>query len=123
MSKEENKYYYQNNIEVKENDIVFYSEDTGEHNFHYADSIGLIVRRENDLKMKAFVITMDEAKTFEDYEEPEINMVSLKYGCENYNPFKSENSNKLINFTKIGEFPKDKSMLTAEYAQKNYCQK
>ena len=50
------RYYYQDGSEVKENDIVFYSEDGGDHKFHYADSIGIIVKRENDLKMKAYVL-------------------------------------------------------------------
>jgi hypothetical protein len=72
------RYYYQDGSEVKENDIVFYSEDGGNHAFHYADSIGVIVKRQNDIKMKAYVITMDDAKTFQYYEEPENNMVSLK---------------------------------------------
>ena len=65
------RYFYQDGSEVKENDIVFYSEDGGDHKFHYADSIGVIVKRGYDLKMKAYVITMDDAKTFQDYEEPE----------------------------------------------------
>jgi hypothetical protein len=99
------RYYYQDGSEVKENDIVFYSEDGGDHKFHYADSIGIIVKREKDLKMKAYVITMDDAKTFQDYEEPEHNMVSLKYCCEN---------------TKIGEYPKDENMLSAEFAMERY---
>ena len=57
------RYFYRSRFDV-ENDIVFYSEDGGDHKFRYADSIGMIVKRENDLKMKAYVITMDDAQTF-----------------------------------------------------------
>lgn len=114
------RYFYQDGSDVKENDIVFYSEDGGDHKFHYADSIGIIVKRGNDLKMKAYVITMDDAKTFQDYEEPEHNMVSLKYGCENYYPWNKNLPNTLQHFTKIGEYPKDKEMLSAEYAMERY---
>jgi hypothetical protein len=114
------RYYYQDGSEVKENDIVFYSEDGGDHGLHYADSIGIIVKRENDLKMKAYVITMDDAKTFQDYEEPEHSMVSLKYGCENFYPWSKKLPNTLQHFTKIGEYPKDENMLTAEFAMERY---
>jgi hypothetical protein len=114
------RYFYQDGSEVKENDIVFYSEDGGDHKFHYADSIGIIVKRENDFKMKAHVITMTDAKSFEDYEEPEHNMVSLKYGCENYYPLNKNLPNTLQHFTKIGEYPKDEVMLSAEFAMERY---
>jgi hypothetical protein len=114
------RYFYQDGSEVKENDIVFYSEDEGDHKFHYADSIGMIVKRENDLKMKAYVITIDDAKTFQYYEEPEHNMVSLKYGCENYYPWNKNLPNTLQHFTKIGEYPKDEAMLSAEFAMERY---
>lgn len=114
------RYFYQDGTDVKENDIVFYSEDRGDHQFHYADSIGIIVKHGNDLKMKAYVITMDDAKTFQDYEEPEDNMVSLKYGCENYCPWNKSLSNTLQHFTKIGEYPRDKEMLSAQYAMERY---
>ena len=114
------RYFYQDGSEVKENDIVFYSEDGGDNKFHYADSIGMIVKRENDLKMKAYVITMDDAKTFQDYEEPEHNMLSLKYGCENYYPWNKNLPNTLQHFTKIGEYSKDEEMLSAEFAMEHY---
>ena len=114
------RYFYPNGDEVKESDIVFYSEDGGDHIFHYADSIGMIVKRGNDLKMKAYVITMDDAKTFQDYEEPEHNMVSLKYGCENYYPSNKNLPNTLQHFTKIGEYPKDEAMLSDKFAMERY---
>lgn len=110
------EHYYKDGSLVKENDIVFYSEDSGDHRFHYADSIGMIVKRQDDFKMKAFVITMDDAKSFQHYEEPEHNMVSLRYGC-------ADKQNVLRDFTKIGEFPKDEKMLSAEYATSNYARK
>jgi hypothetical protein len=114
------RYFYKDGSEVKENDIVFYSEDGGDHKYHYADSIGIIVKRENDFKMKAYVITMTDAKSFEDYEEPEHNMVSLKYGCENYYQWNKNLPNTLQHFTKIGEYPKDEVMLSAEFAMERY---
>ena len=116
-------YFYKDGSEVKENDIVFYSEDSGDHDFHYADSIGIIVKRGDDLKMKAYVITMTDAESFEDYEEPEHSMVSLKYGCENDHSFSTHKPNTLRHFTKIGEHPKDEHMLTAEYATSSYSRK
>jgi 6-phosphogluconolactonase (cycloisomerase 2 family) len=63
------RYLYKDGSDVRVNDIVFYSEDGGDHKFHYADSIGMIVKRGNDLKMKSYVSTMDDAKTFQYYEE------------------------------------------------------
>jgi hypothetical protein len=109
------RYFYPNGDEVKENDIVFYSEDGGDHKFHYADSIGMIVKRGNDLKMKAHVITMNDAKTFQDYEEPEHNTVSLEYGQNMF-----DKNGVLPDFKKIGRYPKDKEMLSAEYAMEHY---
>ena len=113
-------YFYQDGTEVKENDIVFYSEDNGDNKFHYADSIGVIVKHENDLKNKAYVITMDDANTFQDYEEPDHNIISLKYGCENYYSWNKNKENTLQHFTKIGELPKNEEMLSAEYAMSHF---
>jgi len=111
------RYFYPNSDEVKENDIVFYSESksAGDY-FHYADSINLIIKRGNELKTKAFAITMDNAETFIDYEEPEYNMVSLEYGQNMF-----DKNGMLPDFEKIGEYPKDKEMLTAKYAQDHFC--
>ena len=107
------RYFYPNGDEVKENDIIFYSEaKTAGDDYHYADNISLIVKRGNDLKAKAYAITMDSAKTFIDYEEPEDDMISLKYGQNMLN----ENG-ILPDFEKIGTYPKDKAMLSAKYAQ------
>lgn len=116
-------YFYQDGSEVKENDIVFYSEDGGDHEFHYADSIGLIVKRGYDLYNKAFAVTMDDAETFQYYEEPERDMVSLKYGCENFYSWSGKKPNTLQHFTKIGEYPKDEKMLSAEYANNRFSRK
>ncbi len=109
-------YFYPNGDEVKENDIVFYSESKSAGNdCHYADSINLIVKRGDELKTKAFVITMDNAQTFEDYEEPECNMLALEYGQDMF-----DKNGVLPDFEKIGEYPKDKEMLTAKYAQDHF---
>ena len=113
-------YFYQDGTEVKENDIVFYSEDNGDNKFHYADSIGVIVKHENYLKNKAYVITMDDANTFQDYEEPDHDIISLKYGCENYYSWNKNKENTLQHFTKIGELPKNEEMLSAEYAMSHF---
>lgn len=110
-------YFDQEGTELKENDIVFYSEDKGTHEWHYADQIGIIVKRGDKLMMKAKVITMTEAENFIDYDEPEHNMVSLEFG----QTIGSEDGT-LPDFLKIGEYPKDKNMLTKEYAELNYKQ-
>ena len=110
------RYFYPNGVEVKENDIVFYSESkSAGDDFHYADSINLIVRRGSELKTKAFAITMDNAQTFQDYDEPEHNMVSLEYGQNTF-----DKNGVLPDFEKIGEYPKDKEMLAAKYAQYHF---
>jgi len=116
-------YFYQDGTEVKENDIVFYSEDDGSNQWHYADAIELIVKKDDDLFAKAFITTMNEAKSFEEYEELEVNMVSLKYGCESYFSFENKKENTLQHFTKIGELPNDKYMLTEKYANSKYVTK
>lgn len=116
------KYFYKDGTEVKENDIIFYSEDDGEHNWHYADQIGVIVKDEDDFKTKAYVITMDGASSFIDYIEPKENMVSLKYDCLNYYSWNKDKPSVLEHTTKIGEYPKDEHMLTSEYAINNYKQ-
>jgi hypothetical protein len=109
-------YYYPDGSEVKENDIVFYSESKSAGNgFHYADSINLIVKRGNELKTKAFAVTRDNARTFIDYEEPEYNVISLKYGLKMF-----DKNRVLPDYEKIGEYPKDKEMLTAQYAQDHF---
>ena len=113
-------YFYQDGSEVKENDIVFYSEDNGDHQYHYADGIGIIVNRENDLKMKAYIVTIDDAKTFIDFEEEEGTMVSLKYACENYYLWSEKKPNTLRHFVKIGEYPKDEEMLSVNFAMEHY---
>lgn len=108
-------YFDQKGTKLKENDIVFYSEDNGKHEWHYADQIGIIVKRGNEYMMKAKVITMTDAETFVDYDEPEQNIVSLEFGQHHDN-----NNGILPDFLKIGEYPKDKNMLTKEYAELNY---
>jgi hypothetical protein len=108
------EYKYKDGSVIRNNDIVFYSEDTGDGKFHYADNISIVVDRDSDLKMKAYVITMDEAEYFLDYEEPEEDMVSLKY-AQDFNK-----DGTCPDITKIGEYPRDAHMLTKEYANENY---
>jgi len=110
------RYFYPNGDEVKENDIIFYSEaKTAGDGCHYADNISLIIKKGNDLKAKTYVITMDNAKTFIDYESTEDNMVSLKYGQNMF-----DENGILPDFEKIGTYPKDKAMLSAKYAQDHF---
>lgn len=108
------KYIYRTGEEVKENDICFYSEDDGSHEWHYADSINLIVEHKGVLKTKAFVIT-DIDGNYIDYDEPEENMVELQWG---QNFFKKDGV--LYCMTKIGTYPENAYMLTKKYANKNF---
>jgi hypothetical protein len=69
-------------------------------------------KRDNDIFPRASVITMTEAKSFEDYNEPISNTVSLKYGS----------TNGVVNdFVKIGRIEKNSEMLTKEYAMEHYA--
>lgn len=111
------KYKYKDGVEVKENDIVFYSEDDGSHKWHYADMLALIVIHEGVLKVKAHAITMDDAVTFEDYEEPITSCNSLFFHTQDHD------KTTVAHLVKIGEYPKDKQKLTAKYANNNYSQK
>lgn len=107
-------YFYKNGSVVKENDIVFYTEDDGSGKFRYADNISIIVKRGNDLKSKAYVITGFN-NIYQNYNEPEINMCSLHYGTENWNK-KVGCGGTLNHFTKIGEYPENEGMLSIDYA-------
>lgn len=106
-------YFYKDGSEVMEGDICFYSEYDGINNhFHYADGIYTMEKRDNDIFPRASVITMTEAKSFEDYNEPISNTVSLKYGS----------TNGVVNdFVKIGRIETNSEMLTKEYAMEHYA--
>lgn len=100
------RYFYKDGTKVCVGDICFYSEADGEGNWHYADGIYELTELNNDIYPKAKVITMDDAKTFIDYDEPEHNMVSLRYGIND--------------FVKIGVRGQNDNMLTKEYAMEHY---
>lgn len=107
------RYFYKDGSEVQEGDICFYSEYDGIHEeYHYADGIYTMEKRDDDIFPRASVITMTEAKSFEDYVEPDSNTVSLKYGS----------TNGVVNdFVKIGRIETNSDMLTKEYAMEHYA--
>jgi len=107
------RYFYKDGSEVMVGDICFYSEYDGVNNhFHYADGIYTMEKRDNDIFPRASVITMTEAKSFEDYNEPISNTVSLKY----------DSTNGVVNdFVKIGRIETNSQMLTKEYAMEHYA--
>ena len=107
------RYFYKDGTEVKDGDICYYSEHNGVNNeFHYADSISVMGRRLYDIFPKAKVITMTNARSFIDYDEPIHNTVSLEYGSKD---------GIVQDFLKIGVLGKDDFMLTKEYAMDNYA--
>ena len=100
------RYFYKDGTEARVGDICFYSEADEDGNWHYADGIYELTELNNDIYPKARVITMNDAKTFIDYDEPEHNMVSLKYGIND--------------FVKIGVRGQNDEMLTKEYVMQHY---
>jgi hypothetical protein len=111
------KLYYENGEEIKRNDIVFYSEYDGKNEtFHYADSICLIVDFDNELKQQTYIGTMDEAKTFKVQIDDIERCMNLDYNDKKIDGHKT----LVTDIVKIGEYPKDKHMLTTSYANKNY---
>ena len=113
------EYFYPDGTKIEENDIVFYSES--ECGSHYADSIGLVIKGDIDFRFKTFVITMDEANTFEDYNEPDENTVYLKHGLSFL--FSRGEVTTLRHFRKIGKYPENQEMLTADYANTHFSQR
>ena len=107
------RYFYKDGTEVKDGDICYYSEYNGVNNeFHYADSISVMERRLYDIFPKAKVITMTNARSFIDYDEPNHNTVSLEYGSKD---------GVVQDFIKIGVLGQDDYMITKEYAINNYA--
>jgi hypothetical protein len=100
------RYFYKDGTEACVGDICFYSEADEDGNWHYADGIYEMTKLNNDIYPKAHIITIDDAKTFIDHDEEESNMVSLKYGIED--------------FVKIGVRGQNDDMLTKEYAMEHY---
>lgn len=113
------KYFYKDNIEAKRGDICFYSEfgkgSLKEH--HYADSIVEIFNHKGTLKVRARIITTNNAKNFIEYYEKTEHTVSLEFCCCKW----ANNPNELQHLTKIGEIGKNNNMLNVEYAINNYA--
>lgn len=109
------EYYYKiDNEKVQEGDICFYSEDSGDHKYHYADGIYEIIDVNGALTPIARVITNTNAIDFIQYDEELKNTIDIKYYC---------NKDSLIinDLTKIGSMPTNSDMLTKEYAMQNFA--
>lgn len=125
------KYYYKDGTEVKEGDITFYSEYDGVNDsFRYADSIQVIVEKEDGLHYSHRISTIDDSKSFQICEQREEDTVHVKYGTEyifdgTKNIFGKGKTLQLS--IKIGRIDKDSHLITPEYAKilsdKNYNDK
>jgi len=107
------KYYYRNGEQVKAGDFCFYSEDDGNSNFHYANSIMEIAENDEDLISKVVYFTFDDGITLErnDLEDPGL---SLQYSC-GY----KDDSNVLQHYIKIDEFKDDVKWVNENFGRKN----
>jgi len=112
--KECEKYYYKDGTEVKENDIIFYSEHNPSdiENFRYADSIQLILDVKGVLMPRTYIGTSHAPYRYIDSLDEVSNIVPLRFGADD--------RNVLTDATKIGEWPRDIHILTVEYAQANF---
>lgn len=98
--------------EIGLHDILFYSEFDGKNNeYHYADAIYLIIEIDGELYAKAKVITMNDAKSFENYDEQPNNMLTIKQYCK-------EGISK--EFIKIGNLKDNSNMLDSKFANETY---
>lgn len=114
-------YYFNTGEEIKDNDIVFYTEYDGiDEDTHYADGIGIIIRNSsNNLVLLDRIYTKDNAKTFIKYDTN--NLVVDHSPDIKYHKYVTKNNKNLVkDIVKIGEFPKDSHMLTVDYANENY---
>lgn len=114
------KYYYKDGTEVKEGDITFYSEYDGVNdNFRYADSIQVLVKKDDGLHYSHRIITSDDSKSFQRC-EPDEDTIHIKYGTEyvfdgTTNIFGKGKT--LQSSTKIGHISTDSYLITPEYAK------
>lgn len=125
------KYYYKDGTEVKAGDITFYSEYDGVNDsFRYADSIQVIVEKEDGLHYLHCISTIDESNSFQICEQQDGDTVHIKYGTE----YVFDGSNNIFGkgktlqlSTKIGHISTDSHLITPEYAKilsdKNYNDK
>ena len=93
-------------------DILFYSEfDSKNKDWHYADGIYLIIEIDGELHAKAKVITINDAKSFENYDEQPNNMLTLDEYCK-------DGVSK--EFLKIGNLKDNPNMLDSKFANETY---
>lgn len=99
------------------NDICFYSEhrEGRPTNHHYADGIYLMEEIDGEIKPRCYVITRDDAESFDSYYGKDVECVELKYCCW-------ADDDVLTDFTLIGNLPNDGHMLSKEYTNENYKQ-
>jgi hypothetical protein len=105
-------YFDKHGDKIGLHDILFYSEFDGTNkDWHYADSIYLIIEIDGELYAKAKVITINDAKSFENYDEQPNNMLTLDEYCK-------DGISK--EFLKIGTLKDNPNMLESKFANETY---
>ena len=107
------KYYYRNGGEVKSGDVCFYSEDDGDGNFHYGNSIMEIVKTAEGLISKIIYFTLNDGITLLKVEVEDLGL-SLQYSC-GY----GEDSNVLQHYINLKQFEDDIKWVNENFGLKN----
>lgn len=105
------KYYYRNGKEVEVGDFCFYSEDDGDRDSHYANSIVEIVEINEELYSNFIYGTDNDGLTLHKIVDA---VLRLDYSC-GY----SEDSNVLQHYIKLNEFKDDVKWVNENFGRKN----
>ncbi len=105
------KYYYRNGQEVKAGDFCFYSEDDGDRDFHYANSIVEIVEVNGELSSSFIYGTNDDGLTLHKIDDTPLD---VWYSCDY-----TEDSNVLKHYIKIDNFKDDVKWVNENFGRKN----
>lgn len=109
------KYYYRNGQEVEVGDICFYSEDDGDRDYYYANSVVEIVEIvEIDGKLKSNFIytTKDDGLTLQNTVDVPL---ELEYSCSDYRT----DSNVLQHYIKLNNFEDNAKWVNDNFGRKN----
>lgn len=107
-------FYYYNGVEVKEYDIVYYSEWDGVNELdHHNDAVYLIIKHNGTLKAECWFKSVDNAKKYVEYDAfPDEYLFLSKYaGKDGVLP---------PCFQRQGTYPEDKDIMTIEFVNENY---
>ncbi|WP_306540847.1 hypothetical protein [Dysgonomonas sp.] len=115
-------YYYKDGIEVKVGDITFYSEYDGKNDsFRYADSIKIIIEKEDGLHFSHRVCTKDDSQTFQLCEvDQNEDTVHIRFGTEfvfDGTDIPMGKGCTLQHSTCIGHISTDSLLISEEYAK------